>query len=47
MQYACPVLSVACPALQYFSTLSDMKHDFVRKKLIENKIGFDFLYNFA
>ena len=31
------VSSVACPALQYFSTLSDKRHDF-RERLIEHKM---------
>ena len=31
MQYACAILSsVACPALQYFSTFSNTRHDFGR-----------------
>jgi hypothetical protein len=38
--------SVGCPTLQYFSTLSYKRHDF-RKKVIEHKICFDFLYNFC
>jgi len=29
--------SVACPTLQYFSTLSNKRHD-VQKKVIENKM---------
>jgi hypothetical protein len=33
MQCACAILSfVACPALQYFSTLSHERHDFRKKK---------------
>jgi len=30
----------------YFSTLSHKRHDF-REKVIENKMCFDFLYNFC
>ena len=38
MERACAILStVACPALQYFPTLSHKRHDF-RKKNIEYKM---------
>ena len=46
MQGACAILSfVACPALQYFSTLSHRGHDL--KKNIEHEMCFDILYNFC
>jgi len=38
--------SVACPALQYFSTLFRKRSDF-RKNTIEQKVCFDFLCNFC
>jgi hypothetical protein len=39
MQCACAILpSVACPALQYFYTLSHKRHDFREKKVTENKM---------
>ena len=37
---------VACPAVQYFSTLSHNRHDFRKKQVVEYKMCFDFLYNF-
>jgi hypothetical protein len=39
------LLSVACPALQYFSALFHKRHDFRKKKRIEHKMC-DFLCNF-
>ena len=40
MQYACAILpSVACPALQYFTTLPHIRHNF-RKKLLNIKCVF-------
>jgi len=39
--------SVACRALQYFSTLPDKQNEFRRKKVIGHKMCFDFLYNFC
>ena len=35
MQCACVILSsVACPSLQYFSTLPNKRHDFRKKKTV-------------
>jgi hypothetical protein len=47
-QCACAILSsVACPALQYFSTLSHKRHTiFGEKKDVEHKMYW-FLYNFG
>jgi len=39
MECACVILSsVACSAVQYFSTLSHNRHDFRKEKIIEQKI---------
>jgi hypothetical protein len=38
--------SVAFLSLSYFSSLSHKRHDF-RKEVIEQKMCFDFLYNFC
>jgi len=46
MQSACIILStVACPAIQYFSTLSHRRRDF--REVIEYKMCFDFLCSFS
>jgi len=37
--------SVACPALPYFSMLLYKLQRFYIKKLLKNKVCFDFLYN--
>jgi hypothetical protein len=43
MQCVCPILSsVIFPDLQYFSTLSDNRHDFVEKKFLNVKRVFGF-----
>jgi hypothetical protein len=39
--------SVACLVLPYFSTLLYEQQDFSKKKLIEHKMCFDFLYNYC
>ena len=42
----CTILSsVDCPALQYFSTLSHIRHDFRGKKILNIKVYFVFRYN--
>ena len=38
--------SVACPAVQYFSTLSHNRHD-LKKKITEHKMCFSFFYKFC
>ena len=41
---------VACPTLQYFSTLSHKRQDFrgkKKKKIIKGKMCFDFVYSFS
>jgi len=39
--------SMACPTLQYFSTLSHKRHNFRRggERIIEHKMYFEFIYN--
>jgi hypothetical protein len=41
------VTSFVASLASYFSTLSHKRHDFRKKKVIEHKICFDFLYNFC
>ena len=36
--------SVACPAVEYFSRLSHIWHDFRKKKVIEQKICFSIFF---
>jgi len=40
------ISSVACPSLSYFSTLSQKRHDFRGKKVLNIKCVFWFIYNF-
>ena len=40
------VLSVACVAQSYFSSLSHKRHDF-REKVVEQGVCFGFLYNLS
>ena len=48
MKCACAILlSVACPALQYFSTLSHNRNDFRENNYCTENVCFDFLYNFC
>ena len=43
MQCACTIFpSVACPAVQYFSTLTHKQHDFRKKSLLNIKCVFRF-----
>jgi hypothetical protein len=39
------IISVSCPALEYFSKLSHKRDDFQKKTLLKKKC-FDFLYKF-
>ena len=43
-----PIVSspVACPAVTYFSTLSERRHD-IRQKVIEHKMCSDILYKYC
>ena len=41
----CTLISVACPDLQYFSTLSHKRHDF-REKLLNKKLRVLIFYGF-
>jgi len=48
MQCACAILSfLACPALQYFSTLCHKQHDFRKESYRTQNVCFDFLYKFV
>ena len=47
IQHAMCMHSLACPALQYFSTLSHKPARLLeKKKIIEHKMCFDFLHKF-
>jgi len=48
MQYACAILpSVACPAVQYFPTLSHKRHDLRKKSYWTQNVCLEFLYSFC
>jgi hypothetical protein len=41
------IVTVAWPAVQYFSTLSHKRHDFRKKSYWTQNVCFDYLYNFC